>query len=148
MEREKINAQIEANIEKIKSLHSENWPCALPIRRNWISPQRNNLTMPHENKIDAREKERLRILKNFIKEMFPINELFKCGFFTKEMKGDYEKMAERICYFFGYKTVFEYRIAETRCHITFDGDRPKYINPDGKLVDEPFITVIPSWLDE
>lgn len=79
------------------------------------------------------------VLERFMKEFFPFNELRKAGFFTKEMKGDYKAQAERVCYFFGYETVYEYGSKEVRCHISYaDGKRPK---------DEPFVAVIPSIYD-
>lgn len=76
------------------------------------------------------------VLKRFMKEFFPFTEFRKAGIFTKEMKGDYKAQAEKICYLFGYKTVYEYRAEETRCHISYNkGARPE---------NEGFITVIPS----
>jgi len=84
------------------------------------------------------------VLKRFMKEFFPFGPLCKAGFFTKEMKNDYEAQAERVCKRFGYKTVYEYGSKEVRCHITYgtfskeDGFRPN---------DEPFVTVIPSIYD-
>ena len=63
--------------------------------------------------------EDLQLLKNFIDEFFPIKDLFKVGFFTKEMKGDYRLMAKRICEHFDYETVFEYGSEEIRCHISY-----------------------------
>lgn len=77
------------------------------------------------------EKEKKAILRRFMKEMFPIKELFKVGFFTPEMKGDYQAMADRICGRLGYETVFEYRAQAVSAHLTMV-DRPK---------DEPFVTV-------
>jgi|JI9StandDraft_1071089.scaffolds.fasta_scaffold93912_3 hypothetical protein len=75
------------------------------------------------------------VLKRFMKEFFPFTEMKKIGFFTKEMKGDYDAQAKRICDFFGYKTVFEYRAKDIRCHLSYDRERHS---------DEPFVTVIPS----
>jgi len=54
------------------------------------------------------EKEKDAVLKRFMKEFFHFPTLCKAGFFTKEMKGDYKAQAERVCKFFGYKTVYEY----------------------------------------
>jgi len=76
------------------------------------------------------------ILERFMKEFFPYDEFKKCGFFTKEMKGDYKAQAKRVCDYFNYKTVYEYGAEEVRCHIS-------YIN-NGRPVGEPFVTVIPS----
>ncbi len=79
------------------------------------------------------------VLKRFMKEFFPYGQFKKIGFFTKEMKGDYKAQAEKVCYFFGYKTVYEYRAYEMRVHISYaDGKRPK---------DESFVTVLPSIYD-
>ena len=88
--------------------------------------------------------EKKELTKKFMIEMFPIKELFKIGFFKKEIKGDYEAMAKRVCEFFGYESVFEYGSKNIRCHITYAGDRPKYVNPQGELIEEPFITEIKS----
>lgn len=80
--------------------------------------------------------EKDRTLKNFMQEFFDFNELVKNGFFKKEMKSNYKAQAERVCLFFGYETVYEYRAKEIRCHISYaEGHRPK---------DEPFVTVMPS----
>jgi len=76
------------------------------------------------------------VLERFMKEFFPFNEFKKIGFFTKEMKGDYKAQAERVCTFFGYETVYQYRAEETSCHIS-------YVDPKGR----PFITVFPSIYD-
>ena len=84
------------------------------------------------------------VLEKFMKENFPYPEFKKMGFFTKEMKGDYKAMAEKICWFFGYKTVYEYGAKEIRCHLTLD-DRLT-ITEDG-IHEEPFIIVIPSLFD-
>ncbi len=86
-----------------------------------------------------------KVLENFMKEFFPYGEFKKFGFFSKEMKGNYEMQAEKVCKFFGYKTVYEYGAEEIRCHITYGkDDRPLIVNNYGELQEEPFITVIPS----
>lgn len=54
------------------------------------------------------DKEKADVLKRFMKELFPFRELCKVGFFTKEMKDDYQAQAERVCKRFGFKTVYEY----------------------------------------
>mgnify|MGYP001581097525 CR=1 FL=1 len=74
------------------------------------------------------------LLEKFMKEFFDFDDLRKSGFFTKEMKGDYEAQAKRVCNYFGYKTVYEYGAKEIRCHIS-EAD-PKE--------DTLFITVIPN----
>jgi hypothetical protein len=48
-------------------------------------------------------------LKIYIEENIPFKELKDAGFFDKEIKGsDYDKIAERICIFFGLKSIYEY----------------------------------------
>lgn len=80
------------------------------------------------------------VLENFMKEFFPFNEMKKLGFFTKEMKGNYQLQAEKVCKYFGYKTVYECGAKEIRCHISYvTGKRPK---------DEPFVSVIKSIYDD
>lgn len=79
------------------------------------------------------------VLERFMKEFFPYAYWRKVGFFTKEMRGDYKAQDERVCKFFGYKTVFEYGAKEVSAHLSYaDGYRPK---------DEPFVTVILSIYD-
>ena len=77
-----------------------------------------------------------KLLKNFMKEFFPFTELQKVGLFTKEMKNDYKAQADKVCQYFGYKTVYEYGATEIRAHLSYvKGKRPK---------DDPFVTVIKS----
>ncbi len=72
------------------------------------------------------------VLERFMKEFFDFNTLKKAGFYGEEIKkSDYKAQAERVCQFFGYKTVYEYGANEVVCHIS-----------DG--CQTPFITVIPS----
>lgn len=48
-------------------------------------------------------------LKNFMLEFFDFDGLKKAGFYAKHIKrNDYQAQADRICNFFGYKTVYEY----------------------------------------
>lgn len=76
------------------------------------------------------------LLKRFIEELFCFDDLLEVGMFTEEMRNDYEAQAERICKYFGLKTIYEYRAEEIRCHVTYvEGHRPE---------GEPFVTVIPS----
>lgn len=82
-----------------------------------------------------------KVLENFMKEFFPCAEFKKIGFFTKEMKGDYEAQAKRICTFFGFETVYEYGSKEFRGHISYSNSYLK------EHPDQPFITVIPSIYD-
>ena len=76
-----------------------------------------------------------KVLENFMKEFIPFEELQRTGFFTKEMKGDYEAQAERVRKFFGYKTVYQYGAKEITCHLSFTSKRPE---------GEPFVTTIKS----
>ena len=80
------------------------------------------------------EKEKDEVLKRFMREFFPFSPLQKAGFFTKEMKGDYKSQSKRVCDFFGYETVYEYRAQEIRVHLTETNREP----------NTPFITAIPS----
>ena len=78
-----------------------------------------------------------------MKEFFPYREFKRIGFFTKEMKGNYEAQAKKVCDFFGFKTVYEYGAMEIRCHVSYgQNERPLVINSGGKLQEEPFITCI------
>ena len=45
--------------------------------------------------------EKMETLKNFMNEFFPFKEFLKIGIFTKEMKGNYELQAQKICDFLG-----------------------------------------------
>jgi hypothetical protein len=84
------------------------------------------------------EKEKKAVLKRFMQEFFPFGPCRKMGFFTAEMKGDYEAQAARVCKFFGYEAVYEYGANEIRCHLSKAGEVPP---------DEPFVTEIPSIYD-
>lgn len=90
----------------------------------------------------------LKILKQFIDENFDIKTLVKVGFIKKEIKKDYLAIANRICVFFGYETIYEYGTNEIRAHLSYDGDRPKHVNEKGELKEEAFITVMPSIYDK
>lgn len=104
------------------------------------------------------ESDKDRILREFMLENFYFDDLKKVGFYGKDIKRkDYQKQADRICKAFGYKSVFEYGTKEVRAHITFaDPDcplgigtyRPLHVDKEGELKPEPFVTVIPSWLDK
>ena len=85
------------------------------------------------------------VLQRFMKEFFPFAPLRKVGFFTKEMRGDYEAQAKRVCQHFGYKTVYEYGAKEIRCHLSETGKKG-YLQEPGERT-EPFVTVIPSIYD-
>ncbi len=85
------------------------------------------------------------LLERFMKEHFPYAEFKKAGLFTKEMRGDYEAQAQWVCSRLGLKSIYEYGKDEIVCHLSYEeGARPTWINEEGKLKTEPFITVIPS----
>lgn len=67
------------------------------------------------------------ILKDFMIEFFDYEGLKKIGVYGKDIsKNDYQKQADRICQFFGFKTVFEYVATELRAHISYvKGKEPK-----------------------
>jgi len=88
-----------------------------------------------------------KILKSFIDENFDIKGLVRVGFLGKEIKKDYLAIADRICTFFGYEEIYEYGKEIIVAHLSYDGDRPKHINSNGELKEEPFITIIPSSWD-
>lgn len=48
-------------------------------------------------------------LKKFIEENIPFDELKKAGFWPKgTRKTDYEKIANRVCWYFGFNSIYEY----------------------------------------
>lgn len=52
-------------------------------------------------------------LKDYIEEHFDFAGLKKAGLFGKDIKkNDYEKIAARICTFFGYESIYEYKAYE------------------------------------
>ncbi len=71
------------------------------------------------------------VLKRFMQEFFPYAEFKKASIFTKEMKGDYQAQAKKICDMLGYKTVFEYGAKEISCHITYAEEKG---SPDNKFI--------------
>jgi len=48
-------------------------------------------------------------LKQFLEDKFCFESLKKAGFFKGIRKNDYEGQALRICTFFGYKSIYEYK---------------------------------------
>lgn len=60
-------------------------------------------------------------LKAFINEHFDFYGLREIGLFGKDIKkSDYQKQADRICQFFGFKSIFEWLTQEPiRAHIDF-----------------------------
>ena len=91
------------------------------------------------------ESDKDRILREFMLENFSYDGLREIKFFDKTVKRkDYQKQADILCHFFGFKTVFEYGTIEVRAHLTFAGERPLHVHKDGELKPEPFVTVIKS----
>lgn len=89
-----------------------------------------------------------RILKEFLDNHFDFYTLRKVGFFPKEMKkSDIHGQAERICIFFGYKTVYEFLAKAIYAHISYaDGHRPMHVNEEGELKYAPFVEKFGGWL--
>ncbi len=100
------------------------------------------------------DKQKHDLLKKFMKEHFSFTPLRKVGFFTKEMKNDYEAQAKKICEFFGLESVYEYGSEDIRCHINYANPddkigldssfRPLHVNEKGQLKCAPFVEVFPS----
>lgn len=81
-----------------------------------------------------------KLLKVFLEENFDFATLKKDGFFTKDTKkSDIHKQAERICQWFGYKTVCEYGAKKIRAHISYARQRPLHVNESGELKEAPFV---------
>lgn len=74
-----------------------------------------------KNPLHFTEAEKEEILKRFMKEFFHFPSLCKVGFFKKEMKHDYKAQAERVCKFFGFKSVYEYGLNATLVDNGFAG---------------------------
>ena len=91
-----------------------------------------------------------RILKEFLDENFHFYTLRKSGFFPKDWKkSDIHKQAERICKFFNYKTVFEYKAHPIYAHISYaDGHRPSWVDENGGYKQTPFVEKIGGWAEE
>ena len=108
--------------------------------------------------ISPKVADRLR-LKQFLENNIPVAELMEVGFIPKgTKKTDYEKIAARVCEFFGYKSIYEYKKV---CHgklcdgkncdrsnkfcEKYDADNPEYWK---KLkVDELDMITKESWLN-
>ena len=83
-------------------------------------------------KVEITEEEKKETLKNFMLEFFDFDCLKKAGFYDKSIKrNDYEAQADRVCKYFGLKTVYEYGAREVHGHISV-------ANP---TEDDKFITV-------
>lgn len=76
-------------------------------------------------------------LRDFIEDNFDFPTLKKIGFFNKEMKKtDYEKIAERVCKFFGYNSIYEYGLPifhKTISTTCIAGKISDTVNNQGKL---------------
>lgn len=49
-------------------------------------------------------------LKQYLEDYLPVDDLMKAGFFEKgTRRNQYEKIAARICWYFGYKSIYEYK---------------------------------------
>lgn len=74
----------------------------------------------------------------------------KVGFFPKEMKkSDIHGQAERLCKFFGYKTVYEYNAHPIYAHITYsEVHRPSWVNEKGEYKQAPFVEKIGGRTEE
>lgn len=90
--------------------------------------------------MELTQEEKDRTLKNFMEEFFEFDGLVECGFFKEGMRGDYKAQAEKVCFFFGYDSVYEYGTTTIPCHISFEGKRPEGF--------EDFVTVIKPWYEE
>jgi hypothetical protein len=76
------------------------------------------------------------LLKSFIEEFFDYDALQKVGFWNGISKDNYQAQAERICQYFGLKTIYEYGAEPIKAHLTYPkGQRPK---------GEPFVTELKS----
>lgn len=94
----------------------------------------------------------LKQLEKFLDEFFDFEGLVEVGVLKKEMKGDCVAQAERICKVLNLKNIYEYGAFEFVGHITYgDPDdpsgltstsRPLHVDENGKLQEEPMITVI------
>lgn len=65
------------------------------------------------------EKSARKKLKQFLQNNIPFSDLKKAGFFQNDIrKTDYEKISERVCSFFGLKSIYEYKLVcnGENCH--------------------------------
>lgn len=78
-------------------------------------------------------------LKEYMLEHFDFDVLKKAGFFGKEIKRkDYHAQAERVKWFFGFDSIYDYDKEELRCHLSYTRTKPK---PLTITPHEPFIHV-------
>lgn len=60
------------------------------------------------------------LLKKFIDEHFCVKSLKDIGVINKNINNkDYVSIANEICRFFGYKTIYQYKFENTKCHISY-----------------------------
>lgn len=78
-------------------------------------------------------------LKQFMLENFDFSAMKGAGFYKKEIrKNDFKAQADRVCQFFGYKTVYEYNppeIVEHESGTIATGKFSDTINDKGELVE-------------
>ena len=77
-------------------------------------------------------------LKQFVEDHFPFDALKKEGFFEKgTRRTDYEKIAARMCWYFGFESVYEYALLLPRVHAqtetTVNGKFPDAVDEKGQL---------------
>lgn len=77
-------------------------------------------------------------LKQFIEDNFDVATLRKAGVFRKGLRlTDYEAIAERICFIFSYKSIYEYRAPEIKAYPDADcayGKFPDEVSASGELI--------------
>lgn len=92
--------------------------------------------------MNIKQKSKDQLLKEFMQDQFDFSSMVELGIFKKEMRNDYEAQAATICKMFGFETVYEYGAMEVRCHISYENnERPLFIDNNGNLKPEPFVTV-------
>lgn len=63
----------------------------------------------------------LDLLKKFMDEQFDLKELVKIGLIDKNIEGNYPLMANRICEYFGYESIYQYGAETITAHISYTG---------------------------
>ena len=68
-----------------------------------------------------------KLLKDFLKEHFDFKLFSEIGIYKPDVKeSDYQKQAEALCDFFGFKTIYEYRFKVMRPHLSYyKGEGPE-----------------------
>lgn len=83
-----------------------------------------------------KKSEEMQRLATFIEDNIPVEALQKVKFFLKgTRRKDYEKIAARICWFFGFKSIYEYKRPRlSHKHPTvISGKYPDEINKKGNI---------------